>query len=66
MIAEEVEEIKPELVIIQGNGVKTVDYHYLFLCGLKELQKQKAEIDELKKQRAELDELRALVRAIIK
>lgn len=38
VIAEVVEQIKPELVITQGNGVKTVDYQYLFICALREIQ----------------------------
>lgn len=39
VIAEEIELLKPELVLMQGNGVKTVDYHYLFVCALREIQK---------------------------
>ncbi len=48
VIAEEVELIKPELVIMQQNGVKTVDYQYLFMSTIKELQKLKLEVDALK------------------
>lgn len=55
VIAEEIELIKPELVIMQGNGIKTVDYQYLFMSCIKEVQKlskqlaiMKAEVDLLK------------------
>lgn len=48
IIAEELELLKPELIITQGNGVKTVDYHYLFVCAIKEIQLLKKEIEALK------------------
>ena len=48
VIAEELELLKPELIIMQGNGVRTVDYQYLFCCAIKELQLLKKEIDAVK------------------
>lgn len=48
LIAEELELIKPELIIEQANGIKTVDYQYLFICGLKQIQELKSEIKEMK------------------
>lgn len=50
VIAEDVELIKPELVIMQGNGIKTVDYNYLFICALKEIQNLKNRLDILESQ----------------
>ena len=51
VIAEVVEQIKPELVITQGNGVKTVDYQYLFICALRELQLIAADLRSLRELR---------------
>lgn len=57
-IAERVQELKPELIIEQGNGIITVDYQYLFMCGLKEIQKNRIDIAKL---RSEIDVLKSKI-----
>ncbi len=47
VIAEDCEVLKSELVIVQGSGVKTVDYQYILISALKELQKVRADHDAL-------------------
>ncbi len=49
VIAEDVELLKPEIVIEQANGIKTVDYNYLFVSALKEIQELRKEVTVLKK-----------------
>jgi len=62
LIAEEVAEVAPDLVIYDDAGDPyTVRYEQLVPLLLNELQEQEAEIDELQAKVAELDELRALV-----
>lgn len=47
VLAEDVELLKPELILLQNNDLKTVDYQYLFVCAIKELQKLKLRVDAL-------------------
>ncbi len=50
LIAEEVEEVAPELVAYADNGVPmSVKYHELPALLLNEIQKLRKEVDELKK-----------------
>jgi hypothetical protein len=80
LIAEEVEQVMPELVVRDATGqLETVAYHELPAMLLNELQKQQAtieaqqarleaqqtEIDTLKAHQAELDELRLQVRILM-
>ncbi|MGH9777053.1 MAG: tail fiber domain-containing protein, partial [Candidatus Acidiferrales bacterium] len=64
LIAEEVAEVMPELVVYDEEGrPQTVQYHVLPTLLLNELQRQRVEVDQLRaqleQQRAELAELRA-------
>jgi hypothetical protein len=66
LIAEEVAEIFPELVVLDKDGQPSgVRYHVLPAMLLNELQRQQREIVELRAKVQELDELRAQVRALI-
>jgi hypothetical protein len=64
LIAEEVAEVMPELVVYDADGQpQTVKYHLLPALLLNELQRQQAEVEtlraQLERQRAELAELKA-------
>jgi hypothetical protein len=66
LIAEEVAEIYPELVVLDKDGQPSgVRYHVLPALLLNELQRQQREITELRAKVQELDELRIQVRALI-
>jgi hypothetical protein len=66
LIAEEVAEIYPELVVRGKEGESSgVRYHVLPAMLLNELQRQEREIAELRTKVQEIDELRAQVRALI-
>jgi Chaperone of endosialidase len=66
LIAEEVAEIYPELVVLDKNGQPSgVRYHVLPAMLLNEIQRQQREIVELRAKVQEIDELRAHVRALI-
>jgi Chaperone of endosialidase len=58
LIAEEVDEVLPELVVHDASGnAETVLYHEMPAMLLNELQKQQAEIDRLRARLAELETL---------
>jgi hypothetical protein len=60
LIAEEVAEVYPDLVVYSSTGeVETVQYQKLNVMLLNEIQKQRREIAELKRQAAENAELKA-------
>ena len=66
LIAEEVQSVYPEIVITDQDGLpQTVQYHYLPMMMLNEIQKDHRAIEELKEQnlymQAQIDELKALV-----
>jgi len=68
LIAEEVAEVMPELVVYDAEGQpQTVQYHVLPALLLNELQRQQAEVQDLRaqleQQRAELAELKAALGA---
>jgi Chaperone of endosialidase len=64
LIAEEVAEIYPELVVLDKDGQPSgVRYHVLPAMLLNELQRQQRRLEA---QQREIDELRAQVRALIK
>jgi len=66
LIAEEVVEIYPDLVVRDSDGQPNgVRYHVLPAMLLNELQRQQREIVELRAKVQEIDELRAQVRALI-
>jgi Chaperone of endosialidase len=66
LIAEEVAEIYPELVVLDKEGQPSgVRYHVLPAMLLNDLQRQQREIVELRAKVQEIDELRAQVRAPI-
>jgi hypothetical protein len=66
LIAEEVAEIYPELVVRDKDGQPAgVKYQVLPALLLNELQRQQREIAELRVKVQEIDELRAQVRALI-
>ncbi len=70
LIAEEVAEVMPELVVYDAEGQpQTVQYHVLPALLLNELQRQHSEVDKLRalleQQKAELAELRAALRATL-
>ncbi len=59
LIAEEVAEIFPDLVVYDEEGLPfTVKYHLLSSMLLNEMRKQSREIDELAEMRVELERLR--------
>jgi hypothetical protein len=63
LIAEEVEKVMPELVVMDATGQpETVAYHELPAMLLNELQRQRATIQA---QQAEIEELRQQVRMLI-
>jgi hypothetical protein len=63
LIAEEVAEIYPELVVLDKDGQPSgVRYHVLPTMLLNEVQRQQCQLDA---QQRELDELRAQVRALV-
>lgn len=63
LIAEEVEQVMPELVVRDATGQpETVAYHELPAMLLNELQKQHAQIES---QKAQIAELRRIVQALI-
>jgi hypothetical protein len=63
LIAEEVAEIYPELVVLDKNGQPSgVRYHVLPAMLLNEVQRQQRQLEA---QQREIDELRAQVRALI-
>jgi hypothetical protein len=68
LIAEEVAEVMPELVVYDSEGQpQTVQYHVLPALLLNELQRQHAEVEtlraQLEQQKAELAELKAALGA---
>ncbi len=65
LIAEEVAEVFPDLVVYDEEGKPfTVKYHLLSSMLLNELQKQEVDIEELKAKARELDELKAMMREL--
>lgn len=68
LIAEEVNSVFPELVLMRDDQPFSVNYPLLSVILLAELSRQRQEAQatavELKAQRAEIDELRAAIRAL--
>jgi len=56
LIAEEVAEVVPEMVIYQNGSAEGVDYRLLTMLMLEEMQRQREEIEALKAQVEELRE----------
>ena len=72
VIAQEVEEVVPEVVATDKKGFKSVDYSKLVPVLIEAVKEQQAEIDELKSVKAEneamkkeLDELKRLVQNLM-
>ena len=57
LIAQDVEQVLPELVATDGDGYKAVDYSKLPLLTIQAMKELKAENDELKQEVAELKRL---------
>jgi hypothetical protein len=65
LIAEEVAEVFPELVVYDATGKpQTVRYHLLSSLLLGELQRQHGEIRELQEQQGEIEDLRSRLAAL--
>jgi hypothetical protein len=58
LIAQDVEQVLPDLVVTQADGYKAVDYSQLPLLTIQAVKELKAENDALKKQIGQLDELK--------
>jgi hypothetical protein len=58
LIAQEVEQVLPELVVTHEDGYKAVDYSKLPLLTIQAVKELKAENDDLKKKVDEIDELK--------
>ena len=61
LIAQDVEQILPELVVTQDDGYKAIDYTKLPLLTIQAVKELKAENDALKSRVAELETLRQRV-----
>jgi hypothetical protein len=61
LVAQDVEQVLPELVATDGDGYKAVDYSKLPLLTLQAVKELKAENDALKQRVAELDPLKQRV-----
>jgi hypothetical protein len=57
LVAQDVEQVLPELVVTQGDGFKAVDYSALPLLTIQAVKELKAENDQLKARVAELERL---------
>jgi len=55
LIAEEVEDVIPEMVIYQNNSPEAVDYRLLTMLMLEEMKRQREEIEALKARVEELE-----------
>jgi len=58
LIAQEVEQVLPELVVTHEDGYKAVDYSKLPLLTIQAVKELKAENDDLKAKVGEIDELK--------
>jgi hypothetical protein len=58
LIAQDVEQVLPELVATDGDGYKAVDYSELPLLTIQAVKELKAENDALKTRVADLEELK--------
>lgn len=56
VIAQEVEDVFPELVLTNSNGVRSVAYSQLVGPMIEAMKEQQAQIEELKKSRDQLEE----------
>ncbi len=61
LIAQDVEQVLPELVVTDGDGYKAVDYSELPLLTIQAVKELKAENDALKARVAEIDPLKQRV-----
>jgi hypothetical protein len=61
LIAQDVEQVLPELVATDGDGYKAVDYSELPLLTIQAVKELKAENDTLKQRVAEIDPLKQRV-----
>jgi hypothetical protein len=61
LIAQDVEQVLPQLVVTNADGYKSVDYSALPLLTLQAVKELKAENDDLKKQIGQIDELKQRV-----
>ena len=61
LIAQEVEQVLPELVVTNPDGYKAVDYSKLPLLTIQAVKELKGENDALKERVAQLDGLKARV-----
>ncbi|HEY2434065.1 MAG TPA: tail fiber domain-containing protein [Vicinamibacterales bacterium] len=61
LIAQEVEQVLPELVVTHDDGYKAVDYSALPLLTIQAVKELKAENDDLKRKVGEIDELKKRV-----
>jgi predicted methyltransferase len=64
LIAQDVEQVLPELVATDGDGYKAVDYSELPLLTIQAVKELKAENDALKARVAEIDPLKQRVAEI--
>lgn len=58
LIAQDVEQVLPELVVTHDDGYKAVDYSKLPLLTIQAIKELKSENDDLKKRVTELDDLK--------
>jgi len=65
LIAQEVEEVFPELVATDKDGYKSVDYSKLSIVLLQAMKEQQSEIekqsDEINKMKSDIEELKSLI-----
>ena len=61
LIAQDVEEVLPELVATDSDGYKAIDYSKLPLLTIQAVKELKAENDSLKQSVAQIDPLRQRV-----
>ena len=64
VIAQELEQVYPELVITDANGYKTVDYPKLTAVLIEAVKEQTQEIKALKGEIDRLDDIEAALREI--